>query len=208
MAITYPVDLPLTYVANANVRRINASTYRRSAFTRKITTQEYEGESWQVSVRFFGLGRSLAQPVEAFIDSLRGPIGTCVVPYPGYAVPLGAAQSNPSSPTVNGSGQAGNATLSVTSGPLSIAGWLLAGDIIQVGPSTRPHWHRVLEDVDTDGSGNATIEVWPRVRNDVIGGDPVSYSSPLCLFRLSQDVGTEIERPTRHSVELTFDEEL
>lgn len=202
MAITFPIDAPLDTISEVEVGEFNANSFVVSPFTGRGVVQAFEGDRWELTLRYRSLDRVTAQPVTAFISALRKSVGTFVIAYPGYSAPLGAASSNPSSPTVSGSGQAGNDTITIANAPLSVAGWLLAGDIIQVGPSSRPHWHRVLADVDTDGSGGAEIDIWPRVRQGVINGDSVVYDRPLCLFRLTETVDTSLRPPVLHSFNL------
>jgi len=208
MAITYPVDVPISDLARITVRENTANVAQFSGFTSQGVVQEYEGDHWGASIGYSRLPRSLAQDVSAFVSKLRGAKGTLVLSFPGYDEPLGAAKDNPSSPAVNGSGQAGNEELLVKSGPASITDWLLPGDIIQVGPANRPHWHKVLQAVDTDGSGNATIDVWPRVREGTVDSDLVAYTFPLCLFRMIDQVSFEIERPVLHTFDFTFREAI
>jgi len=155
-----------------------------------------------------GLDRALAQSVLAALASLRGPLGTFVIPYPGYSQPRGTASTVPSSPSVNGSGQAGSAELVISNAAVSQTGWLLAGDIIQVGPASRPRWHRVLTDTETDASGNATIDVWPLIRDGTVDGDAVSFSSPLCLFRLVEAVNESLTSPVIHAFDVACREAI
>lgn len=202
MTITYPVDVPLDDVSEVSVGSNDASSFVTSPFTARGVAQEFEADYWTLTLRYRNLSRQLAQPVIAFANSLRRAKGTFVIPFPGYDSTLGNAKENPSSPTVNGSGQAGSEVLEVTSAPVSLANWLLAGDVIQVGPASRPHWHRVLENVNTTGSGTASIDVWPRVREGSVNGDQISLETPLCLFRVIENFSLDLTSPTIHSVDL------
>lgn len=208
MAVTFPVDIPLSDVADVSIRSRNSSSFQTSPFTGRGRVQQFEGEWWEATLGYRNLDRELAQDVIGFIDSLRGPIGTFVLPFPGYSTPRGTASTVLSSPTVNGSGQAGSAELVVQSAAVSQTGWLLKGDIIQVGPSSRPRWHRVTQDVDTDGSGNATIDVWPYIRDNTINGDAVSFSSPLCLFRKVDVTEISISSPVIHNFDIVCREAI
>lgn len=201
MPITFPIDAPLKDITTVRITEHNANTFIASDFTGSGVVQEFEGEYWTATLRYRNLSRLIGQPVMAFGSALRGAKGTFVLPFPGYSAPLGAAKDTPSSPSVDGSGQAGKETVLIKSAPVSIEGWLRAGDIIQIGPASRPHWHKVLEDVDTDASGEASIDIWPRVREGVVDNDLVSYSSPLCLFRLVNKVDLDLTDPVRHSID-------
>ena len=43
---------------------------------------------------------------------------------------------------------------------------------------------KVLQDVDTDTSGQATVDVWPNVRTSIADNAPVTVQSAKGLFRL------------------------
>ena len=68
----------------------------------------------------------------------------------------------------------------------SQTGWLLSGDYIQIGTGSSATLHMVLQDVDTDGSGNAAVEVWPHVRGTRSG--TVTVSNAVGRFRLMGNV--------------------
>ena len=186
----------------------NANRFETSPFTGRGTLQEFGGEWWTLQLSYSRLRRSLAQPVLSFGSKLRKAQGTFVIAFPGYSKPLGTAKDIAASPSVNGSEQAGNSSINIKSAPINQTGWLVEGDIIQVGPATRPHWHRVLEDVDTDSSGNATIEIWPNVRQGTIDNDLISTDSPLCIFRLIEQISTSIQRPVLHSIDFVCREDI
>lgn len=206
--IEFPIDVPLDDIAEVSVGNHDANTFQASGFTGRGVVQEFEADYWTVNLGYRGLDRATAQPVIAFASALRRSKGTFVLPFPGYSSPLGAAKDNPSSPSVDGGGQAGSEELLVQSAPASIQNWLLAGDIIQVGPANRPHWHRVLQDVTTNGSGAATIDVWPRIREGAADGDQVSLNSPLCLFRLIDDFETALSPPVQHRLDFSCREAI
>lgn len=200
MTVIYPLDVPLEEFSEVDISEVNVSSLQVSTFTGRETVQEFEGDYWRATLRYRNLSRELAQPVTAFLSALRGSSGTFVVRYPGYGSSLGAAKDIPSSPIVDGGGQAGSDTIAIKSAPLNQTGWLLAGDIIQVGAISRPHWHRVLNDVNTDVLGRAVIDVWPRVRSGTIDNDPVLTDSPLCLFRLRAGNPVSIRPPLLYDI--------
>jgi hypothetical protein len=195
MAITFPIDVPLEEFAEADFEKVDVVTLQRATFTGKDRVQEFDGDYWTVSLVYRNLSPEFGRPVSAFIASLRSAAGTFVVRFPGYGQPRGNARNTPVSPLVNGNGQAGNRTLNVKNATPSMQDWLLAGDIIQVGPDTRPHWHEVLQDVDTDGSGNAVIEVWPSLRSTTVNNDPIVLNEPRGLCRMTSSVRYPIEPP-------------
>ena len=194
MTISYPLSLPLSDFARVRVRRNDGASVSRSPFTRKASVQVFDALSWEVSIDFPLLSYTVAQPLLAFCAALRGGTGTFVLPHPTLATSSGTAGTVGGSPTVNGNGQTG-ATVNITSAPLSQTAYFVAGDHIQIGPTSRAHWYRILEDADTDGSGQATLSIWPDLREGVINGDAIRYASPLCLFRQTSVVQEEEYEP-------------
>lgn len=202
MTITFPRDVPFEEFATLDVTPRNLSSVQVSEFTGQDRPQIFEGDWWELSMTYQNLPPDIGRQVDAFIKSLRGPLGTFVVRYPGYTNSSGAAATNPSSPTVDGDNQAGNRDILIKNAPLSQPDWLVAGDIIQVGPDTRPHWHSVLDDVDTAADGTATICVWPAIRNGTSNNDPVTTFQPKGLCRLVADPTTAVRRPVLRTVTL------
>jgi hypothetical protein len=200
LTITYPLDIPLEEFSEVEIARADTTSIQRSTFSGKDRVQEFEGDWWVLTLSYRNLSEQLGRELSAFGTALRGPLGTFVVRYPGYSVSLGTAGTVSSAPLVNGAGQAGSRVLSVKSAPADQVDWLKAGDIIQVGPDTRPHWHEVLADVDTGGSGLASIDVWPAIRQDVINNDPIVTANPKCLCRLTTSFAAGLRAPILYDI--------
>lgn len=200
MAIVFPVDVPLEEFADVDVRQINVNSIQVATFTGQDRIQEFEGDWWALTMSYRNLGPALGRQVSGFLASLRGTLGTFVVRYPGYGNSFGLARENPSSPLVAGGGQASNRVLNIKSAPPSLTGWLRTGDIIQVGPDTRPHWHEVLQDVDTAADGTATLEIWPSLRITTTDNDPIVTFEPKGLCRLTQTPTKAVRPPVITSV--------
>lgn len=198
MAITFPIDVPLNQFSEIDVEMVNMNSIQEATFTGRESVQRFNGDYWKLRLRYTDLDRTLAQPVNRFLAALRTSVGTFVVQFPGYSLPNGAARTTPSSPLVDGTDQPGKDTLTFKNGPASVTDWLVEGDIIQVGPGSRPHWHMVLEDVTTSASGGGTMQVWPNVRADVVNNDQIITENPLCLFRMLRAPDNNIRSPIIH----------
>jgi hypothetical protein len=193
LTITYPLSLPRDEFAQVTVFENNGTSLNASPFTGRESVQVFDAEFWEAEVQSNEFSLADARALLGWRSALRGHRGTFLLPHPSQRTSGGTAATVGGSPTVNGNGQTGSTVL-IKSAPLSQTGYLVAGDIIQIGPASRAHWHRILEDVDTDGSGNATLSIWPQLRSGVINGDAVRYATPLCLFRLSSQVQEEEAR--------------
>lgn len=203
MAVIYPLDVPLEEFSEVDIEAISIASVQESTFTAQDRVQVFEGDYWSVLLRYRDLDRILAQQVNAFVWSLRQAEGTFILSFPGYAEPLGRASIIPSTPLVDGAGQPGRRQISIKNAPVSVEGWLDPGDIIQIGPDTRPHWHAVQTGVDVDATGRAVIDIWPAVRKDVVNNDIIITSSPKCLFRLKDAPLNRITPPVIHSLALS-----
>lgn len=182
MTISYPLDLPGNPSAPARIviGALDVVGQSQSPFTLASQVHRHQGQMWTATVVLPGMLRDTAEPWIAFLLALRGRFGTFRMGDPTRESPRGAGGGTP---VVDGAGQTGE-TLAVTGAPLSITGWLKAGDYIQVGD----YLHRTLTDTDTDGSGDATLDIWPRLRVSPSNGATVTLSRPTGLWRLAENL--------------------
>ena len=89
-------------------------------------------------------------------------------------------------PYVNGASQTGGSLVIDGASP-DETGYLLAGDYIQLGTNGSSRLHKVLTNVNTDSSGNATLDIWPHIRVAPADNATVTVSSAKGLFRLSSN---------------------
>ena len=87
------------------------------------------------------------------------------------------------------SGQVGNGNAAMTR-TLQTTGWtastsrlLLRGDYLQLGYRL----HRVCDTVNSDAGGNATIRIWPSLREQPADGTALTLAGPVGLFRLADN---------------------
>lgn len=70
-------------------------------------------------------------------------------------------------------------------------GWVVsdtvmtAGDWVQLGTGSGSKLHRVMVDAISDGSGHATLTLWPRLRSSPADGDAVNFINPQGVFALT-----------------------
>jgi hypothetical protein len=83
-------------------------------------------------------------------------------------------------PLVKGAAQTGS-TLAIDGLPLSTAGLLLPGDWFSVGLELK----RVTAPLNSDGSGNGTLQFSPPLRASPADNDPVIINQPFGRFILS-----------------------
>lgn len=182
MALTYPRPSPTGYgIASLTWRSVSVRSRRRSPFTLQGQAQHFSGQMWTGSLsvvpQYPEDGRALA----AWLTSLRVAPGTFLLGDPAATAPLGEAADTPGTPVVAGAGQTGP-ELAISGAPPGTSGWLLAGDYCQTGADADARLHMLLEDVDTDTAGNATLTLFPGIRTAPANGSPLVVSSPQGVF--------------------------
>lgn len=206
MTVTFPVVIPIDYIDQATFRESNLTGFNDSIFTGSREKQIFEGGWWNVDVRWAELSVEEAEDLGAILSSLRGAEGTCTLIDFLNRTPRGEAASSPGTPSVNGAGQIGYA-VNIKGGPISVTNWLLRGSRIQIGPDTRPRLHKVLTDVSTDVSGEATIDIWPALKAPVLDSDPISLTNPkLLLEMVDNDMSFDLRPPGLYRYRMQFRE--
>jgi hypothetical protein len=186
MAISYPLSLPTSIgIAQIELRATNAVAVSRSPFTFSTQVHAYSGQSWQADVTLPSIRRDLAEEWVAWLISLKGQLGTFYLGDPNAVTPRGSAR-NTDTILVNGATSSGN-TLAIDSAPASQTGYLKAGDYMQVGTGTSRQLFKVLADVNTNGSGQATVDIWPDVRTTIANNSAVTVENTKGIFRLASN---------------------
>jgi hypothetical protein len=186
MAISYPLSLPTSIgIAQIELRATNAVAVSRSPFTFSTQVHAYSGQSWQADVTLPSIRRDLAEEWVAWLISLKGQLGTFYLGDPNAVTPRGSARDTHTI-LVNGATSSGN-TLAIDDAPASQTGYLKAGDYMQVGTGTSRQLFKVLADVNTNGSGQATVDIWPDVRTTIANNAAVTVENTKGIFRLSSN---------------------
>lgn len=182
MTITYPLTFPsdLTFT-DMQVTLRNSSAANTSPFSLEQQVYDFRGEVWEISGSLPPMNREQAEVYTSFILSLRGQVGTFLMPIAGAKAPLGSWGGTP---VVDGASQTGD-ELDIRGLPSSITGVAKAGDFISLGTGADTHLHKVVFDADSDGSGNATLTIVPRLRESPSDGDSVTVSGAMGVFRLT-----------------------
>lgn len=182
MAISYPLTLPShTGIRSIEFRAVNTVGVSQSPFTYSQQVVAHSGQRWEVDISLPAMKRADAEQWVAWLVSLRGQLGTFTLGDPIGATPRGSAGGTP---VVNGASQTGG-TLVIDGCTASQTGWLKAGDYIQLGSAGTATLHKVLQDANSDSSGNVTLDIWPYIRNSPADNSTVVTSNAVGNFRLS-----------------------
>lgn len=184
MAITYPLSLPnITSYESARMTGKSIVGVSRSAFTGQQQVQKHQGQWWEFEGKLIPMSRANAEAWIAFFMSLNGMQGTFLLGDPLATSPRGVGTGTP---LVNGASQTGNSL--ITDGwTASQTGILKAGDYFQLGSGLSSKLYKILADANSDGSGNATFDIWPSINTAVANDTALVVTSAKGLFRLGSN---------------------
>lgn len=186
MAISYPRTLPShTGIAQIELRAVNAVAYSRSPFTFAGQAHEYAGKMWQADITLPPMKRDDAEQWIAWLMSMKGQVGTFYLGDPLAVTPRGSARDADGA-LVDGAISSGS-TINIDGGPLSESNYLKAGDYMQIGTGSARQLFKVMQDVDTDGTGAAVVDVWPNVRTSIADNAEVTFESAQGIFRMASN---------------------
>jgi hypothetical protein len=171
----------------------------QSPWTFKRQTQVYAGQQWGAEITFPEYKKDKAAAIRAFVFALNGREGTFYLGDPDGATPQGSWGGTP---LVKGAGQTGD-TLIIDGLPTSVTGVALAGDYLQIGTRL----HMVLFDANSNGSGEATLKVWPRLRESPADNSAVIYTNTVGIFALDSNINAvDINSESIHSIAISASE--
>jgi len=152
-----------------------------SPFTGTMEIYDYMASWMEGQVSFPPMHRGSSDAWSAFVLQCRGQANAFMIGDPKAALPKGSAKG---SPVVSGAGQTGY-NLVTRGWAASVTSTLLPGDYIQIGYRL----YKVLNAVNSDSSGNATLAVWPNLRDLPADGVTVQTRNCKGLFRLAANSG-------------------
>lgn len=190
MAIVYPLTFPDQCIKAVTIRARNIVAMSASPFTGQQQVYKHQGQWWEMEVTLPPMKQDNAEQMAAFLIKLNGQYGTFLLGDPASTEPRGIGSGTP---LVKGASQTGDSLLTYGWTP-SIAGILKAGDWIQLGNSSSTRLHKVLDDVNSDSGGNATLQIWPALRSSPGDNALITVNNAKGRWRLSSnDINYSIE---------------
>lgn len=207
MALSYPLSLTgLKKPAMVSITAISAVGVNASPFTFQPQSYAWSGQLWQAEITLPPMQRADAEAWLAKLVGLNGREGSFLIG-PDYAnlTPRGTGTGTP---LVNGGSQTGYDL--VTDGwTTGITGIMKAGDWLQLGSGSSARLYKVMADANSDGGGNATLTLWPKLRSSPANNDAITVSSPVGRFMLaSNERGWSIDRASIYGVSFKAVEDL
>ena len=171
--ITYPLALPSTNFQRFEMGMPNAVGRTTSPFSFTEQAFSWDGSRWVASVTLPQLGRVQADAWLAFLAALRGTHGTFLLGDPFRFSQRGSLDIAETVLGIQIDEDAPSGFTVATRGwAVDAVGVLLPGDMFQVGYGEFARLYMVTKQVDADGSGLATIDIWPRWRKDINAETP------------------------------------
>lgn len=198
MAISYPLSLPnVTSFQSARMTARSVVGVTKSPFTGAQQVQKHQGQWWEFDCKLHPMIRVEAEKWISFIISLNGMQGTFLLGDPLGATARGVASGTP---LVKGGSQTGNSL--ITDGwTTSQTGILKAGDYFQLGTGASSKLYKVLADANSNGSGDATFDIWPSINTAVADDLALTVSSAKGLFRLSSnEMGFDLKLAQQYGI--------
>ena len=163
----------------------------RSPFTGTEQIQAWPGADWWgANITLPQLDSDDAAVWTAFLGELRGIANVFYLSDPLHRRPRGNPQGTP---VIRGVNAAMATSLNIKGLTPNTARHLLPGDQLQVGQRL----HRVLNVVNSDANGYATVSIWPSLREATSDNDPLILNNPRGLFRLAENKRSVLSTETR-----------
>lgn len=181
MAVTYPIEMPSAPAPTVSTFGVGYNNVSHLSLNRTRQVIGRPGDLLGYEFTLPPMLRAQAAAWQAFGMKLGGTLGTFNAGDPDAKTPRGTV---PGTPLVAGGSQTGE-DLATDGWTVSQTGILLEGDWIQIGTRL----YMVVEDADSDGSGNATLTIRPKIWS---GDSPANNASivtanPKGIFRLLDD---------------------
>jgi hypothetical protein len=203
MAISYPLSFPSS--PNPQRARVVMRTnvgVSQSMFSFSAQKQVHSGQRWEIDLELPPItDQAVAGEWIGFLAKLNGTQGTVLVPDPDRTAPQGVGTGTP---LVKGASQTGNSI--ITDGwTISQTGILKAGDLMQIGN----YMYMVLSDANSDGSGDATFDIWPNLRSSPADNAAITVNNCKTLMRLaSNETSWSTDKLKYYGITLVFVEDL
>jgi hypothetical protein len=151
-----------------------------SPYSQSVQITRLPGERWTATYEFPPMTHIQFSVLKAFILGQQGGANTFYGFDPDAVTPRGTATGTP---IVNGGEQTGK-QLQTTGWTHSTSGILLQGDYIQFGNQLR----MVMEDADSDSSGNALLILDSPMRLNPTDGQAIITTKASCPMRIKDQV--------------------
>lgn len=180
MTISYPLNMPAgPGVVRVRLYKETAVAISESPWTFASQVQVHPGQKWGAEITLPIMAREDAEPWQVFLLQLNGRAGTFFLGDPFATSPRGTWLGTP---LVKGGSQTGQ-TLTIDG--LTTGATIEPGDLFQIGQ--RLYKYIGSSTATADGSGELTLDIWPRLRESPSDNASIITENPVGLFRLASN---------------------
>jgi len=185
MAISYPLDFPTNVTRTLNqisFRARNIVGISESSFSLEQEVQETMAEAIAFEASLPPLSKNDGEEYVGWLLSLTGTRGTFLLGDIANPQPRGTWAGQ--SPLVVGASQTGK-ILNIDGLAAGATGKV--GDWFGLGTGATSHLHKLVLPFTANGSGQASLDFWPRLRGIPADNAPLVLSAPKCVWRLDSN---------------------
>ena len=206
-APTYPLTLPtapaFTTAKWSLDRRVGVS---QSPFTGAQQVYEFDYALWNATLKLPPMRRAQAANWEAFLMKLHGQKGTFLLGNPDSSTARGGISG---SVTLGSNAAVGDFTITLATSQNSLVNIFRAGDYIQLGSGATAKLHIIVDDANSDGSGNVDVNVEPAIKTAVSSSASVVYSNPKGVFRMqTSELGWDTDEVSTYGISFACQEAI
>lgn len=181
MTISFPLTLPtVTGLSDVRFTPKVAIATNESPFTLSQEHFVHSAQLLQYECSLPAMRFEAAREWTTFFLKLNGSEGTFLFRPSEVKAHRGAGTGTP---VINGSDQKGR-VLNTSGWTVSTTNILRAGDYISFGSGEKTRLHRILMDVDSDASGNASLDIWPLLRESPTDGASIDLTTLEGTFKI------------------------
>jgi len=170
---TYPISLPASPgIVTNTIRKLTVVARTTSPFSLAVQTQVWPGQMWLSDLVLPRMTRANGEAWASAFASLNGAEGSLLIGDTANKTPRGVATGTP---VVNGASQSGY-NLNTRGWSNSITGILKAGDWVQLGTGATARLYKNIFDVNSGGTGLATLTLWPSLRSSPADGEALTLA--------------------------------
>ncbi|MDW3204563.1 MAG: hypothetical protein R8L07_03390 [Alphaproteobacteria bacterium] len=189
VSYSYPLTAPSVSPERVVIGLESRVAVGVSEFTFAEDVQVHPGRRLMLEIRWPPL-QDVAdiRAMEQFLLRLNGMEGTFLYGEPRRTAPAGNYDSGLDTPVCDTAGSPapnnkGDRVLYTRGWRNSGTNLLLPGDVLQLGSGATTSLQKVMTAVDSDGSGDAAIDIWPGLRRQPSDGSAIVLTNPVGLWR-------------------------
>jgi hypothetical protein len=211
VTLVYPLSPPVISgigPQDFTVSEVNVVGETVSPFTLSDQEQQWPGQMLTIDANLPPMPFTQGEQWVAFLGALFGKYGTFLMGDYNRPTPQGAMSG---SPVVNGANPSGFNQLLVRGAAASVANWAVAGDYLQItaGTGLPQRIFKVLQNANSNGSGDVTLAIFPNIREALTDGTTIVTANCQGTFRLQQNTATwKIDRNRMYAISFKAREAL